>query len=267
MGNLRAAWRLLLIALITVFFQLILLFGSLWHFRSRAGRLRCRNFIFRNWARGVLRAINARVSASGMAPEAPFILVANHLSYVDIALIASRVDAVFIAKSEIASWPLVGLLCKSVGTLFVNRSLRRDVPRVVAEIERVLEDGQGVALFAEGTSSGGTEVLKFRPSLLEVAARQSTPVSYASLSYRTGSEVDPARSRVCWWGNMPFAPHAWRLLTLPGFDATLAFGGEPILDDDRKRLAERLHAEVTRLFVPVDHAPVAPEARADTGTE
>lgn len=267
MGNLRAAWRILLIALTTIIFQMILLFGSIWYFRSAAGRVRCRNFIFRNWARWVLRAINARVSARGRAPEAPFILVANHLSYVDIALLASRADAVFIAKSEIASWPLVGLLCKSVGTLFVNRSLRRDVPRVVGEIDRVLANGQGVVLFAEGTSSGGTEVLPFRPSLLEVAARQSTPVSCASLSYRTGSEADPARSRVCWWGDMPFAPHAWRLLTLPGFDATLTFGGEPILDADRKRLAERLHEEVTRLFVPVDSAPGGSEPGADSVPE
>lgn len=258
MGNLRAVRRLLLVALTTVFFELVLLGGSIVYTGSRRGRLRVRNFIFRNWARWVLRALNVRLTTRGKAPQSPFFLVSNHLSYIDILILASRVDAVFIAKSEIQSWPIVGFLCRSVGTLFVDRTSRSDVPRVVAEIDRVLADGQGIVLFAEGTSSRGVEVLPFRPPLLEVAARRLIPVSYASLTYRTPGDSPPAHLAVCWWGGMAFGGHAWRMFGLPGFDATLSFGEKPITDGDRKRLAERLQAAVSGLFLPVGEVPPDP---------
>ena len=195
--------------------------------------------------------MGARIESRGAAPEAPFFLVTNHLSYVDVLVLASRVDGVFIAKSDVAGWPIVGALCRSVGTLFVDRRARRDLPRALAAIDRTLAAGQGVVLFPEGTSTRGEEVARFHPSLLEVAARGRHPVSYASLGYVTADGAAPADLAVCWWGDMEFAGHLWGLLALPGFRATLAFGDERIQDDDRKRLALRLRQAVAGLFTPV----------------
>ena len=110
--------------------------------------------------------------------------------------------------------------------------------------------------FVRVTAPGGQEVARFHPSLLEVPARARYPVSYASLGYTTDDDSAPAHLAVCWWGEMEFPGHFWKLLGLPGFQATVAFGDDRIQDDDRKRLAARLWRAVSALFTPT----AAPES-------
>lgn len=216
-----------------------------------AARRRWRCACFRSWARLSAHILGMRVSVGGEPPRPPFLLVANHLSYLDVLVLAGRVDALFIARADVRHWPIVGHLCRLVGTIFVERELRRDVLRVNRQIERALACGEGVVLFPEGTSTEGVTVGAFRPSLLELAARRPLPVHHASLSYRTPMGQPPARLAVCWWGEMPFLSHFSDLLALPGFEASLTFGPLPIEDSDRKRLAVRLRDAVAASFVPV----------------
>ena len=198
----------------------------------------------------------------GRAPRAPFLLVSNHLGYVDIPVLAACVDAWFVAKMEIRSWPLVGVLCRSVGTVFIDRKLSPDVLRVNRLIEDVLADGYGVVLFPEGTSTQGFEVRRFRTSLLDHAARSGTPVHAAALTYRTPTGETPAHLSVCWWGDAPLFAHAQRLFELRRFDAIVRFSPEAVIAGDRKELAADLRREVERRFEPV----VAPDERAfETG--
>jgi 1-acyl-sn-glycerol-3-phosphate acyltransferase len=251
MRRLRAAWRLLLVVKLTTIAYLAAILGSLITRPWPRRQARWRHFCFRWWARSLLATMGARVEVRGDAPEPPFFLVTNHLSYVDVLVLASRVDGVFIAKSDVDGWPAIGSICRSVGTLFVDRRQNRDLPRVITAIERTLALGQGLVLFPEGTSTRGDRVARFHPSLLEVAARRRHPVSYASLGYETPATETPAHLAICWWGDMELPGHLWQLLTLPGFRATVAFGDAPIQDDDRKRLATRLWQEVDRRFTPV----------------
>ncbi len=251
MGTFRAAWRLLLVVKLTALAYLAVLAGSLATLALPRRRARWRHLCFRWWSRCLLAVMGAQVESHGPAPEPPFFLVTNHLSYIDVLVLASRVDAVFIAKSDVAGWPVIGSLCRSVGTLFVDRRLNRDLPRVLDSIDRTLANGQGVALFPEGTSTGGEEVARFHPSLLEVPAQTRYPVSYASLGYATADGGAPAHLAVCWWGDMELPGHLWNLLHLPGFRATVSFGDERIQDADRKRLAARLWRAVDGLFTPV----------------
>jgi 1-acyl-sn-glycerol-3-phosphate acyltransferase len=88
--------------------------------------------------------------------------------------------------------------------------------------------------------------MPFRPPLLESAARAGLPVWYATISYRTPDGWPPAREVVCWWADMSFGPHLLKLLGLPGFDARLVFGEQPVVESDRKLLAKRLRQEVER---------------------
>jgi len=251
MRSFRAAWRLLLVVKLTAIAYLAALIGSLVTLGMPRRRGRWRRLCTRYWSRSLLTVMGGRVECRGSAPEPPFFLVTNHLSYVDVLVLASRVDGVFIAKSEAAGWPLIGAMCRSVGTLFVDRRPTRDLPRTLAAVDRVLAAEQGVVLFPEGTSTCGAEVARFHPSLLEVAARARYPVSYASLGYATADGVAPAHLAVCWWGDMELPGHLWDLLALPGFRATVAFGDERIQDDDRKLLAARLWRAVDGLFTPV----------------
>ena len=138
-----------------------------------------------------------------------------------------------------------------VDTLFIDREIKRDIPRAMRRIREVLDSGRGVVVFPEGSSTRGDSVLRFRPSLLEAAASADVPVSYAALSYRTPKGSAPAHLSVCWWGDMPFGSHLLELLGLPRIRARLSFGEEPIQERDRKDLARRLQYAVEERFQPV----------------
>jgi 1-acyl-sn-glycerol-3-phosphate acyltransferase len=169
----------------------------------------------------------------------------------DVVALASRLDCVFVAKSEVAGWPFVGALCRSVNTIFVNRRNRRSLPAVLDAVGRALDGGSGVVLFAEGTSTSGANVAPFKSSLLELATQRRAPVHFASLSYRTPPNEAHASEAVCWWDDMTFLRHLYALFMLPRFDVSLTFGEQPIRDGDRKALARRLWSAVNAQFIPV----------------
>lgn len=196
-----------------------------------------------------------RVSMRGEPPKPPFILVSNHLGYLDVITLLSSAPGVFVSRADLASWPVLGILARLAGTIFIDRTLRRDVARVNNLISEVLDSGRGILMFPEGTSSGGSEVLPFRSSLLEPAVRTGQAVSYASLAYATPAGYEPASQSVCWWGDMTFVDHFMSLLGLPYVEATLTFGERPILAESRHELAARLHTAVSE-----QHRPASTEA-------
>jgi len=251
MKRLRATLKILLVSLWTVGIEVTLHVGLLFTLPSPRLAARWRSFILKTWSRGLLIICGVRCHTVGDPPETPFFLVSNHLSYVDIAVLGSVVGGVFVAKAEISDWPAVGFLCRSVETIFIDREVRREIPGVMREIERQLGYGRGVILFAEGTSSAGASVLPFRPALLEPAARTGLPVSYAAVSYQTPEGEPPAHLAVCWWGGMPFAPHALELFKLRRIDATVVFGDRQLQGGDRKILANELRSAVLNSFQPV----------------
>ncbi len=192
------------------------------------------------WSRGLLAGMGLRVETEGLPPRKPFFLVANHLSYLDILVLGSRFGATFISKHDLARWPVLGHLARITGTIFIDRTVKRDAVRVLGEIDRAMEQGAGVVLFPEGTSSPGDRVYPLKPALLEWAAQRGFPVHAATLRYATGDPENPARDAVCWWGDMSFAPHALHLLSLQQVVARLRFDPQPVVERDRARLAGRL---------------------------
>ncbi len=202
------------------------------------------------WARGVLRVLGGRARVRGAPPAAPFVLVANHVSYVDIVALLACAPCTFVAKSEVAGWPLIGRLAQSTGHLFVQRERRGDLPRVVREIETRLAAGEGVAIFAEGTSSPGERVLPFHSSFFAGPARSGRPVHCASLCYTTPPGAAPAHLAIGWWGDMTLGDHLYRLLGLPRFEVAVTFAEKPVEGPDRKDLARRARARVESCFTP-----------------
>ena len=243
--------RAIALSVLTAAVYAMLLFGFALIGRSSRRIARWQALMLHRWARIAAIILGLKIDASYNAPAAPFLMVSNHLSYVDVVVFASRLDCVFVAKKDVESWPIIGTLCRSVGTIFIDRTNRRDLARVNGEIALALEDGRGVILFAEGTSTKGSSVLPFRSSLLEVAAIQGFPVSSAAVSYRVLADDPPASLSVCWWGDMTFGVHFAELLRLRRIEAKVSFGSHEIRASDRKVLAERLWFEVNRLFVTV----------------
>lgn len=219
-------------------------FGERW-------RVRWQGRVFQLWSRALCAILGVRVASRGPVPRPPFILVSNHLSYLDIILLGTRLPCVFVAKSEIDGWPIFGALCRSVGTIFIERQAKRRLPQTLDQVEQALAAGQGVVIFPEGTSGAGDVVLPFRSSLLDLPARLDRPVHHATLGYRSPDPGAPTHLAVTWWGDMPLGPHLRALLELPWIEASLDFGRDAIRNTDRKRLAESLHAAVRESFEPV----------------
>ncbi|HEV7671157.1 MAG TPA: lysophospholipid acyltransferase family protein [Thermoanaerobaculia bacterium] len=217
--------------------------------RPRA-RGRWRGRFLRTWSRAFLRVLGVRVAWRGPAPEPPFLLAANHVAYLDILVLASRLPTTFVAKAEIAGWPVLGPLCSSFGTLFVDRSKKSDLPRLLGRLEEALSAGCGVVFFPEGTSSPGVDVLPFRSPLLALPAASGHPVHAAALAYRTPPGEPPAHLSVCWWGDMPFGPHLLALLGHSRIEAIVSVAPEPLVDADRKALALALREAVRGQFEP-----------------
>ena len=247
MRTIRAAFRLFLFTVSTI--------GLHWFwFVSRVfvpNKVYWRQVIFGAWTKSFVYASNMKIEVVGTPPKPPFFLVTNHLSYTDIAALRVVVKGVFVAKSDIQSWFLAGRICRDMGTIFINRANRRDIPRAGDEIIKRLDAGEGVVVFPEGTSTKGKTVLPFNSSFLEFAARAQIAVSYAAITYRTPPGEMPASQAVCWWQDITFFAHLWRLLRVKEYTAIINFGEEPVINADRKALAAELSERVAERFVPV----------------
>ena len=219
-----------------------------WLVCAALGLTHWRGRLFRTWAKTMVWLFGLRLRVTGVPPKGPCLLVANHLSYVDVIVLAAQFDCLFVAKSEIATWPLFGFLSRWMNTIFIDRQRKRDLLRVNALLTEALAAGQTVVIFPEGTTTGGAAVLPFKSGLLEPAVRTGRGVAYASLSYRTDVTEAPASEAVCWWGEMEFVPHLLKLFALPSFTGALVFGAAPLRANDRKVLAKQLHVHVTDGF-------------------
>jgi 1-acyl-sn-glycerol-3-phosphate acyltransferase len=196
------------------------------------------------WSRRLLRVLEVRVAGLGLPPQSG-LLVSNHLGYLDVLVLAAVQPCVFVAKTDVRHWPVLGLLARLAGTLFVRRDQRTDVARLNAALAHPLNNGAVVVVFPEGTSSDGRAVLPFHSALLGPAADGARPVTPAWIGYRL--EGGSAEDEVCYWRDMVFVPHFLNLLTKRRVRACLVFGDTGNALPDRKRLARELRDEVVDL--------------------
>ena len=126
-----------------------------------------------------------RIATKGTPPKQPFLLVSNHVSYIDIILFFTQINTIFVAKGDLQHWPVFNLLIKVADTIFIDRARKKDVMRVNDLIRKALQNNEGIVVFPESTSSCGNRVLRFKPSLFEYAAQNNFPFSYASIYYET----------------------------------------------------------------------------------
>jgi 1-acyl-sn-glycerol-3-phosphate acyltransferase len=210
------------------------------------------------WHRRALAALDVRVTSVGRpSPARPLLVTANHVSWLDIPVIASLQPVSFVAKSEVAGWPVFGLFARLQRCIFVDRSRRTATGRAAGEIADRLAAGDCIVLFPEGTSSSGDVVLPFRSALIGATRAaieesggsrvmvQPLTVVYTRIGGMPIGRID--RPRVGWYGDMELLAHLWGVATAGGVDATVVWGDPVEVDEttDRKRLARSLE-EVVR---------------------
>lgn len=147
-----------------------------------------RRYHIRRWSRQLLATLNVRLHvrrARARAPRArgPIMIIANHISWIDPFVIHAVMPARFVAKAEIARWPLVGWLTARAGTVFIHRARRRDTARINEHVTEVLREGAVIGVFPEGTTTDGSRVLHFHSSLLQPAVAAAAPIQPIALRY------------------------------------------------------------------------------------
>lgn len=219
-----------------------------WFLVSGRGREAEARIGWMQWmSRRFLALLHCDVMVSGAVPSSGLI-ASNHLSYVDILVIGSVCPAVFVAKSDVAGWPVFGWLSRNAGTIFVSRDTPTYVPAQLAKIEKPLRAGIPVVLFPEGTSSDGSGVLPFRSSLLEAAVSSGSTITPASIAYTLQVGGDPG-TEIAYWGDHTLLPHLVNLLSKPSFTAQLHFATSRKPSADRKIEAKLLHQEVSAIHL------------------
>ena len=217
-------------------------------------------FISSNYYRVLCSLLRIRVRVAGVPMRRRAVLfVCNHISWIDIVVIGSIAPIAFVAKREVANWPLVGITAKIQRTVFVDRMRRHLTGDAVAEIVSRIRSGVSVVLFAEGTSSDGNRVLPFRSALLGAVeeagstAEDGILMQPMSICY-TGQHGIPMgrqhRPLVAWYGDLDFVPHVKTFIKRGAVDALVTYG-EPVPADcniDRKAITKRLEGTVRRLF-------------------
>ena len=167
------------------------------------------------WSAGVLRAMGVDLRISGTPRPGASLLLANHVSWLDIAALHAAVpQARFVSKADVLHWPLLGWLIRGAGTLFIERERKRDALRVVHAVAEALRAGQTVAVFPEGTTGEGPEPLPFHANLLQAAIATATPIQPAVLRFADRQHrFSPA---VVYVGDTTLLQSLWRVATARG---------------------------------------------------
>jgi 1-acyl-sn-glycerol-3-phosphate acyltransferase len=202
------------------------------------------------WAKGAAAILGLRFQVQGSLPVTGTLWVSNHVGYLDIVSLAALSPVVFVCKSEVAHWPILGILARLSGALFLERGNARAAMRVNATIEKALSEGMHVVVFPEGTSSDGRDVLPFKSALFQSAAQGGFPVKPLAMRYRR--HASQALGPLAWYGDADFASHFWRVLAHRWITVQIHVARFSILGADRRLLAKAAHASVRHLLRPGD---------------
>ena len=200
------------------------------------------------WAATLMVRAGVQLQIKGEPPaKGPVMLVSNHISWLDIPMLHAARHCRFISKSDVKGWPIIGTLATAAGTLYIQRSSRRDAMRMVGAMEEAFKRGEILAVFPEGTTGDGRELLSFHSNLLEAAVQCDAPVQPVGLSFvdgRTG-EVSYSATYV---GDETLLGSIWRVLSSDQLMAVVHYGqAQTAQGRDRRAWAKDLHAEVDRL--------------------
>ena len=166
-------------------------------------------------ARSILISLGIESQVEGQ-PPACGLVVANHLSYLDILIISAAMPCFFVAKMEIDSWPYFGKAARTGGTIFLDRSSRASAKSVAEQISERLQLPVPVLLFPEGTSTDGAQVLRFHSRLIDPATTAGAPITAAAVRYVV-EDGDVEERELCWYGDESFTTHLWKVLGVSRF--------------------------------------------------
>jgi len=244
-SRLRALWRVLRATGHVV--------RGLWIIRTEFGRLTPPQIelLVREWSRQMLRIMGVELVVRGDPPAiGPLLLVANHMSWLDILVMNAGQPARFVSKSDAKHWPLLGSLITGAGTLYIERGNRRDAMRMVHHMAERLRERDILAIFPEGTTGDGRALLPFHANLFQAAISANAPVLPVALRFvdsRTGGPHDAP----VFVGDTTLLASIWSTLCADGVRVVVRYGEAQMPQGrDRRTWARDMQDEVARLLAP-----------------
>jgi 1-acyl-sn-glycerol-3-phosphate acyltransferase len=242
MKSLRAAWRLgrALLHALAGLGTILFLFPRMTQ-TAREARVQA-------WARKMLALLGVSLELRGSPPAAgPVLLVANHISWLDILVMHAGRYCRFVSKADVKHWPLIGTLATGAGTIYIERESRRDALRVVHHIAESLQRGEVVAVFPEGTTSDGVALLPFHANLIQAAISTHAPAQPVALSF-LDSKTRACSLTPCYIGDDTLVGSLWHTVTGPALTAVVHYGeAQTAGSRDRRTWAADLHSAVDAL--------------------
>lgn len=212
--------------------------------------------IARSVAAQTLLLLKVRVRMRGSLPKVtPVLLVANHVSWLDVYVLNCLVAARFIAKREVRGWPFVGSMAASFGTLFIRRGCPRDAHRVKEQVAAALRRGERVVVFPEGTTTDGSSLARFYPALFQAAVDAGAWVQPVAIRYRDAA--NRPTTAAAFIDDMDFMTSLGKVAAQPTLHADLVFGPQwPAFGRSRRELARESQGWIaSALEVPADGGP------------
>jgi 1-acyl-sn-glycerol-3-phosphate acyltransferase len=217
----------------------------------------------------LLRTIlNIKVTVEGdesQLERGGYVIISNHLGYVDGIVLGSLFPVVFVSKKEVKSWPLIGQWTTLCGTIFINRQRKGLVPLLINEISRKLEQEANILLFPEGAATNGERMLPFQTAPLAAPLRSRSIIVPVTLAYRRIEEEPVSvtnRDLIYCYGDMEFMPHFWKLLALRSVEVMVKIQPKiecfryPDNSAGRKKLADDCYDRVLERTSSRDSAPM-----------
>jgi 1-acyl-sn-glycerol-3-phosphate acyltransferase len=204
--------------------------------------------IMQRWSARLVKVLHVRVSVTGDIPLHEIkqgLIVANHISWIDVYVMSSVLPMRFVAKSEVRSWPFIGWLCTRAQTIFIERNKRSDTIRTNLQMVEHLQQTNCVAIFPEGTTSDGSQVRHFHASLLQPAIDAQTPIYPVAIHYH--DKHNKPNPDAAYIDEMSFGDSLWKILCSRDLHArvstTVALSTQT---ENRRVLALKAHQHITR---------------------
>lgn len=218
--------------------------------------LKIRRRILQRWSTELLQIFNVRIDIARDDPLHTLhsgLIVTNHISWLDVFVLNAIVPMRFVAKSEVRRWPAIGWLCARAQTLFIERGNARSAARCNVQLASLMQRGECLAIFPEGTTTDGTSVAHFHSSLLQPAIDAAATVQPVAIRYQ---DKNGAHSfAAAYIGEMSFGESMWSILSTPELHVRLV--GTPALEAnsmDRRDLTRMAHQLIGETLHAM-HAP------------
>ncbi|WP_246237537.1 lysophospholipid acyltransferase family protein [Caldichromatium japonicum] len=204
------------------------------------------------WHARLLRALGVQVWVSGQL-EPNCLLVANHISWLDIPVLGAQAEIYFLSKSEVRRWPLIGWFAELAGTRFIERGAYQ-AEAVIRQLGSDLEQGRTTMIFPEGTTTDGQKVRPFHPRLFTIAQTSARHIQPVAIRYRRLDDPAPDLT-VPYIGDDSLLANLWRVICHPGLIAQVVFLDpiQPHAGETRRALAQRARASILAALSALDH--------------